>query len=93
MNYKVILSILLTTLVYEITASLVVIECTFPCSQDKEDVCEVTDTYVRCKQKTNKTKYDKKKKTLPASYYIYINLPLIDGYYKTQYHCLSTKAH
>lgn len=64
MNYKVILSILLTTLVYEITASLVVIECTFPCSQDKEDVCEVTDTYVRCKQKTNKTKYDKKKKNI-----------------------------
>lgn len=58
MNHKVILSTLLSLYIYEITASLVVIECTFPCSKNKQDVCEVTDKHVKCKNKTNKTKYD-----------------------------------
>lgn len=76
MNHKVILSTLLTTFVYKITASLVVIECTFPCLEDKERVCEVTDYCVRCKKRTNKTKYDSKKNFG----LLVINLPLLDGY-------------
>ncbi|KAG2207542.1 hypothetical protein INT47_004292 [Mucor saturninus] len=57
MNHKFILSTLLTSFVYQITASLVVVECTFPCSQGEQYVCEVTDKNVRCKNKTNKTKW------------------------------------
>jgi hypothetical protein len=56
MNHKLlILATSATTLLTTATANLVVIECTFPCLLSN-DVCEVTNYYVKCKPNTPQTR-------------------------------------
>ncbi|KAI8644777.1 hypothetical protein BD408DRAFT_441540 [Parasitella parasitica] len=48
--------LILAILITLVKANLVVVECKFPCADDG-DVCEVTDSYVQCKPRTNNTKW------------------------------------
>lgn len=67
--------ILLSTWISFSASKSVVIECTFPCLEDSNDVCEVNTHFVKCKQRTNKTKWIlKDAKSLPE----YVGGDLVD---------------
>lgn len=87
MNSFNFISLLLTTFVYKSTATVVVIECIFPCPKGNDHVCEVTDKDVKCKRRDRETKYGlfffflrEEKKSFVLKKKKLISALLIDGF-------------